>query len=88
MIYYNTHKDKTFRKCIHLLNSNYQNYRRTLLIVCAYFEKFDIAYFKKSMAYLTVRKSLIESSKFLLSITKFLLLLFQKKNFLFQAKMC
>ena len=74
--------------------------RRTSLLVCAYFEKFDIAYFKKNtscfkpinslsqnMAYFTVRKNLLESSKFLPSLTKFLLL-FQKKDFLFQAKVC
>ena len=40
------------------------------------------------MAFLTVRKNLLESSKFLLSIRKFLLRLFQEKDFLFQAKIC
>ena len=76
-------------------------YHRALLIVCAYFEEFVIAYFKKSiscfkpinswlekMVYLTERKNLLEWSKFLLTIPKFLLWLFQEKHFLFQKKMC
>ena len=72
-----------------------------MLNVCAYFEKFDIAYFKKitsgfkplncwlkNMAYLTVKENLPESSKFLLSVTKFFQLLFQENVFLFQTKIC
>ena len=68
--------------------------RRTSLFVCAYFEKFDIACFKKSASCfkpinswlkntcLKVRKNSLESSKFLLSIRKFFLWLFQVKGFL------
>ena len=40
------------------------------------------------MAYLAVRKNLIESSKSSLRTAKFLLWLFQVKDFVFQAKIC